>query len=203
MNALKLLLCHRRNRIRKCGQRCSRRRSSTGRCWLRRSVHSARQPVDKVIRWPGPRYLHLALPHHGAGGGELVLVALNILAVNQVRYIEHHLAAFRQPAAYFLIQGHKQPMHLEAYRPCARLPFTGPRRVLAQVAEVLPANPFCWYMLVQRVSAEVIDENLQVHLRLAAKLVDIALELALVGTDGLAQAFVVGEYSAKTERENG
>jgi hypothetical protein len=41
------------------------------------------------------------------------------------------------------------------------------------------------------------------HLGLAAELVDIAEELALVGPDGLAKALIVAEDGAETERENG
>ena len=48
-------------------------------------------------------------------------------------------------------------------------------------------------------AATVVDEDFQVHLRLAAQLVDIAEELALIGPDGLAQRLVVMEHGAEAE----
>jgi hypothetical protein len=45
----------------------------------------------------------------------------------------------------------------------------------------------------------VVDEDLQVHLRLAAKLVDVTQKLALVGANGLAQDFIVAENGSKSE----
>ena len=48
----------------------------------------------------------------------------------------------------------------------------------------------------------VVDEDLQVHLGLAAQLVDIAEKLALVGADGLAQALVVVEDGSKAEGQH-
>ncbi len=51
--------------------------------------------------------------------------------------------------------------------------------------------------------AAVVDEDFEVHFGLAAQLVDVAQELALVGADGLAQAFVVVEDGAETEGQHG
>jgi hypothetical protein len=144
--------------------------------------------VDEVVGRPGAGDLHLALAHDGAGGGELVLVALHIFAVDQVGDIEHHLAAFGEAAAYLFIQRHEQAVHLEADGAGAGLALAGAGGVLAQVAQVLAAYAFGGQMLFERVGAAVVDEDLQVHLRFAAQLVDVALELALVGADGLAQA---------------
>ena len=66
-----------------------------------------------------------------------------------------------------------------------------------------PAHALGRLMLVAVAAAAVVDEDLQVHLGLAAQLVDVALELALVGANGLAQALVVVEDGSKAERQDG
>ena len=165
-------------------------------------MRPARQPMHKVIRRPGTGKLHLALAHHRAGGGELVLVALHILAVDQMSDIQHHLAALGQPAAYFFVQRHKQPVHLEAHCPGPRLALALPRSVLAQVGEILAAHAFGRLAFARSPAAAVVHEDLQVHLGLAAQLVDVRQKLALVGPDGLAQALVVVENRPKAERQH-
>jgi len=72
------------------------------------------EPVDEVVGRPGARDLHLALAHDGAGGGELVLVALNVLAVDEVGDIQDHFAAFGESAAYLFIERQEEAVHLEA-----------------------------------------------------------------------------------------
>jgi hypothetical protein len=49
-----------------------------------------------------------------AGGGELVLVALDILAINEVSDVEYHLSALGKAAADFFIQRQEEAMHLES-----------------------------------------------------------------------------------------
>jgi len=161
------------------------------------------EAVNEVVGRPWAGDLHLALAHDGACGGELVLVALNVFALDQVGDIEHHLAAFGQAAAYFFIQWHEEAVHLEADGAGTGLAFTGARGVLAQAAQVLTAYTLGGQMLGERVGATVVDEDLEVHLRFAPQLVDVALELALVGADGLAQAFIVGEDGAESEGQHG
>ena len=58
-------------------------------------------------------------------------------------------------------------------------------------------------MLAQVLSAEVIHEDLEVHLGFAAQLVDIGEKLPLVGANRLAQRFVVVEYSPEAEGQDG
>ena len=55
---------------------------------------AAGEAVDEVIGRPGAGNLHLALAHHHAGGGELVLVAFDMLAIDEMSDIQHHLSAF-------------------------------------------------------------------------------------------------------------
>ena len=83
-------------------------RGRWGRLGRRRMrMRRAGEPVDKVIGWPGAGELELALAHHGASGGELVLVALNVFAIDEVGDVEDHLSALCEPAAYFFIKRHK------------------------------------------------------------------------------------------------
>ncbi len=111
---------------------------------LRRSVRllvrAAGKPVHKVVWRPGTGELHEAIAHHGAGGCELVLVALNVLAVNQVRNVERHFAVFSKAAAYFFVEGHEEAVHLEADGARAGLALAGAGCILAQIAQILAAN---------------------------------------------------------------
>lgn len=65
---------------------------------------AAREAMYEVVRRPGAGKLHEAFAHHGAGSGKLVLVPLYMLALNQVRNVEDHLAVFGEAAAYFLVK---------------------------------------------------------------------------------------------------
>jgi hypothetical protein len=67
------------------------------------SVRAASEPVHEVVRRPRSRELQLALPHHGAGGLELVLVPFNAFAIDQVRDIEEHFSALCHSAADFFV----------------------------------------------------------------------------------------------------
>jgi len=70
---------------------------------LRWDVSSAGEPVDEVVWRPGSGKLQDTFLHHGAGGREFVLVALDTFAIDQMRDIQQHLAAFGHPAAYFFV----------------------------------------------------------------------------------------------------
>ena len=58
-------------------------------------------------------------------------------------------------------------------------------------------------MLLKVLAATIVDMDFEVHLGLAVKAFEIALELALIGTDGFAETLVVLKYGSKTEREDG
>jgi len=164
---------------------------------------AAREAVHKVIGWPWAGNLHLAAWHHGTGGGELVLITLYIFPVDKVRNIQHHLAAFREAAAYFFIERQKQAMHLKADGACAGLALTSASRIFPQVGQIFPTNPFRGQMLVERVGATIIDKDLEVHFSLAAQSVNVAEELPLVRPNGFAEGFVVVENSSESEWEDG
>ena len=164
---------------------------------------AAGEAVDEVVRGPGAGDLHLALAHHGAGGREFVLVALDKFAVDQVGDIQHHPAAICEAAAYLFVERHEQAMHLETDGACTRLALPCPGRVLAQVGQILAANTFGGDLLLELLAAAVVNKDFEVHLGLAAELIDVAEELALVGADGLAQALVVVEDGSEAEGQHG
>jgi len=166
-------------------------------------VGAAGEPVDEVVGRPGAGELHLALSHVGAGGGELVLVALNKLAVDEVSDIQHHFAAFGKPAADFFVEGHEEAVHLETDGTRAGLTLARPCSALTEVGQILPANSFGRCLALDFAAATVVDHDLEVHFSLAAELVDVAEELALVGADGLAEAVIVSEDGAEAEGKHG
>ncbi len=166
-------------------------------------MRCAREAVDEMVRRPWSRELHLAPAHGGAGSDKFVLVALHGLPIDQVCDIKHHLSVIDEPAAHFFIERKEEPVHLEAHRSRPRLTLPSPRGVLPQIAQIFAANPFGGEMLLDFARAAVVDEDLEVHLGLAAQLVDVAEELTLVGANGLAEHFVVREDGAEPEGKYG
>jgi len=92
-------------------------------------------------------------------------------------------------------------VHLEADCACPGLSLTLASCRFAEVREV-----FATYLLGIKVgklaTAAVIHQDFEVHLGLSAEFIDVAEELALVGPDGLAEAFVVVEDGAESEGKN-
>lgn len=170
---------------------------------MSRRVVAASKAVDEVIRRPWARNLHLALLHGCSGGGKLVLIALDALAVNEMRDVEDHLAVLREAACDLFIERTEETAHLEADGSATGLAFALPRSVLAQVREIFATYALSWKIADERASTAVIDENLDVHLGLAAHLLDVGQELALIGADGFAKEFVGIEDSAKPEGKDG
>jgi hypothetical protein len=70
-------------------------------------MRRASEAVDEVVGRPGARELQEAFAHHGAGGGELVLVALDTLAVDEMGDVENHLSTLGKTAADFFIERHE------------------------------------------------------------------------------------------------
>lgn len=91
-------------------------------------------------------------------------------------------------------------MHLEANGTRPGLALTLPGGVLTQVGKVLFTDAFERKMPVQFLIAAGVYMNLEVHFGFAMQTFEIALELALVGSDGLAESFIVLKDSSKTER---
>ncbi len=165
-------------------------------------MRSTREPVYEMIGRPGPGHLHLAILHHCAGCGELVLIALHVLAIDQVGDIENHFASLGEAAADFFIKRGKQPMHLEGHRTGSGLAFALACGRLAQIGKISAPN-LVGRELSNLSNAAVVYKDLEVHLGFAAKFVDVAKELALIGSDGFAEAIVVVENGAESERKDG
>ena len=169
---------------------------------MRRRVVSAGEPVDEVIRRPGTGDLHLALLHGRGGCCELVLVALDTLAIDQVRDVEDHLAVFRKAAGDLFVKRTEETAHLEADGTATGLALALPGGILAQVGEVFAADSFGRKIADEGSGTAVVYENLDVHLGFAAKLINIRLKLALIGADGFAEEFVGIKNSAESERKD-
>jgi hypothetical protein len=117
--------------------------------------------------------------------------------------IQHHPAAICEAAAYLFVERHEQAVHLETDGACTRLALPRPGRVLAQVGQILAANTFGGDLLLELLAAAVVNKDFEVHLGLAAELIDVAEELALVGADGLAQDVIVVEDGSEAEGKDG
>jgi len=165
---------------------------------VRGDVRAAGEAVHEMIRRPGAGELHLAIAHHHAGGGEFVLVAFDVLAVDQVGNVENHFASFGEAAAYFFIQRRKEAVHLETDGTGAGLAFALAGCRFAEVGEIA-ASDLVGRDLGKLTAAAVVDEDFEVHLSFAAEFIDIAEELTLVGPDGFTEAFVVVEDGAESE----
>lgn len=165
-------------------------------------VDAPGKTMDEVIGRPGTRKLHMAFPHNRAVGGKLTLIAIHTLAVNEVGDVEHHLSTVGQAATYLLVERREEAMHLEAHGPGPGLALALARGVFAQAGEILASHSLNRKMLVDGVSATVIYIDLEMHLSLAAKLVNVREKLTLVRADGFAEAFVVIEDGAKAERQH-
>src|ERR1700742_644006 len=100
----------------------------------------ARQPVDEMVGRPGPGELHLAVLEQFAGGGELVLVALHALCVDQMRDVEEHFAVVHGAAGYLFILRSEEALHLDRYSTTLGLPLTLAGSGLAQIREIFFAD---------------------------------------------------------------
>ena len=135
---------------------------------------AAGEAVNEVIRRPGAGKLHLAFAHHDAGGGELVLVAFDMLAFDEVGDVQHHLSAFGKAATDFFIQGQEETVHLKADRTGARLTLAGAGCVLTQVGEISAAHVFRRELALNLLSATIVDKDFEVHLGFASQLVNVS-----------------------------
>ena len=162
-------------------------------------MSAAREPMDEVVRRPRAGELHVTLAHGGAGGSELVLVTLYVLAVDKMGDIENHLAVVHEPAAYFLVERQKETVHLKTDGAGTGLAFAGAGGVFAQAAEIFAPDAIGTEMAIDLAAGAVVHEDLQVHFGLAAQFLNVGKELALIGADGLAQAFIVVKDSTETE----
>ena len=159
--------------------------------------------MNKVIGWPGTGELHLAILHHRAGGLEFVLIALHAFAIDQVSNVEDHLSGFREPAADFFVERSEKSMHLKADGACPGLALALAGSRFAEVREVFATDLVGCEVGEFFTARAIVNEDLEVHLSLSAEFFNIAEELALVGPDGFAKAFVVVKDCAKSEGKDG
>ena len=127
---------------------------------MRLLVTIASEPVDEVVGRPGARQLHEAFPHHGAGGGEFVLIPLDIFTVDEVGNVEDHLAVFGEAAADLFVEGHKQPVHLETDGAGTGLALAGAGSVFAQIGKILSADALRGQMALDFFRAAVVNKDL-------------------------------------------
>jgi hypothetical protein len=74
---------------------------------------------------------------------------------------------------------------------------------LAQVREVFLADALSFIDGAERLlKAAVLDRDLEMHFGFAAEALYMRCVLALIGADGAAERFVIGEDGAKAERKN-
>ena len=91
-------------------------------------------------------------------------------------------------------------MHLEGEGAGLGLTLALPAGALAQAGEVLLSDG---HVAGGGAGADVVDQDLEVHLGLAAEPFDVGDEVALVGADGAAQTIVVGEGGVEAEGKHG
>jgi hypothetical protein len=94
--------------------------------------------------------------------------------------VQHHFAVFREPTAYLFIKRHEKPVHLKTYGPGARLALAGASCTFTEVGQIFTADAFRGEMALDLTAAAVVYKYLEVHLGLAAQLVNVAEKLALV-----------------------
>ncbi len=158
--------------------------------------------VDEVVWRPGAGELHLAVFQLERGGRVAVLVALDALVVDEVGDVEEHLAGSVAFAGDLLVERGEHAMHLHGDGAGSGLAFALLGGVFAQAGEVLFADAVHEDGLVE-FAATVVDDDLEVHLGLAAKAIEVGEELALVGANGAAKGFVIREDSTEAEGQHG
>ena len=94
--------------------------------------------------------------------------------------VQHHFAVFREPTAYLFIKRHEKPVHLKTYGPGARLALASASCTFTKVGQIFTADAFHGKMALNLRATAVVYKYLEVHLGLAAQLVNVAEKLALV-----------------------
>src|SRR5882757_5934147 len=159
-----------------------------------------RQPVDEVVWRPGARKLHLAVLQQFAGGGEFVLVAFHALRFDEMRDVQQHLAVVHGAAGDLFILWSEEALHLDGDCATFGLPLALTGSGLAQVGEIFLAHSVLAGDSAERLlQTTVIDSDLQVHLCLTAQAFHMRRVLALIGADGAAKRFIIGEDGAEAE----
>ncbi len=146
----------------------------------------------------------MAVLQKQAGGGILVLVTLDTPVVDQVSDIEQHFAAVGTLAADLFIEWAEHAVHLRRNGAGLGLALALAAGNFSQVGEIFFADRLGdgsdgW----RKITAAIVERDLEMHLGLAAKAVEISQEIALVGADGAAEGLIILIYGAEAEGENG
>ncbi len=162
------------------------------------------QAMHEVIRRPWPGELHVAVFQEQAGGGVFVLVAFDALVIDQMSDIEQHFAAVHALAGDFLIEWAEHAMHLGRNRAGLGLALALAAGNFSQVGEIFFADRLGdgsdgW----RKITAAIVERDLEMHLGLTPKAVEISQEVALVGADGAAEGLIILINGAKTEGKDG
>lgn len=128
------------------------------------------------------------------------MIALHRLVINQMGDVQKHLARVHTLARDLFGDRKEHAMHLDGE--CTGLGLALPLAAgaLAQARKILLADR---HVASRIARAGVVNKNLQMHLSLAAKPLDIGLEVALIGTDGATKRVVILKGGAKTEWQDG
>jgi hypothetical protein len=154
----------------------------------------------EVVWRPWTGELHPALLQLQSGGRVFILIALNRFIINKMSDIKKHLSRLHPFAGNLFGNGKKHTMHLDGE--CTRfgLAFPLAAGALTQAGQVLLADGH----VAGRVAwAGIVDEDLEMHLGLATKPLDIGLEVTLIGADGAAERIVILKGGAKTKGQDG
>jgi hypothetical protein len=120
-----------------------------------------------------------------------------------MRDVQQHLAVVHGAAGDLFILGSEEALHLDGDGATLGLPFALPGSGLAQVGEIFLADALTFIDGAERLRhTAVIDRDLEMHLGFAAQALYMRRVLALVGADGTAQGFVIGEDGAEAEGKN-
>jgi len=122
--------------------------------------------------------------------------------VDEVGDVEEHLAGAIALAGDLLVKRSEHAVHLHRNRAGPGLAFALLGGVFAQAGQVFLPDAVHQDGLVE-LTAAVVNDHFEVHLGLAAQAVEVSEELALVGADGTAKGFVIGEYGAEAEGQHG
>ena len=98
--------------------------------------------------------------------------------------------------------GEKELVHLHGERPCFGLPFSLPGGLLPQLAQIL-ATHAVGQLGNGFLQCAVLDQELEMHFRLAAQTVNSLQEGLAIGSYRASQSFIGIKDGAKTKRKNG
>ena len=174
----------------------------SGNAW--RDGVRARQPVDEVVGRPGSGELHLAVFQQLARGDELVLIPLHALRFDEVRDVQQHLAVIHGATGDLFILGREKALHLNRDGTTFGLALALTGSSFPQVGEIFLADIVLRGDGAKRLlEAAVLDHDLEMHLGFAAQAFHVRRVLALIGADGAAERFIIGEDSTEAEGKYG